>query len=168
MGVTIVSGSTVALPPPWVRACRALCPITATLVRVDAVRGRVDASLRSSTLPAISAWRENSMPSSTRAGVATAGSNPSRAPTRAANRRIRITLRSMASTETRPSPTASTSLSPQAAGGPGMARSCEALADSTLRTPVQSLTTTPSKPHSELSGVSSRSFSVAVTPLMEL
>ena len=39
---------------------------------------------------------------------------------------------------------------------------------SRLRTAVQSLITTPSKPHSRFSGVSSRSFSVTVTPLTEL
>ncbi|WP_240555862.1 hypothetical protein [Plantibacter flavus] len=49
-----------------------------------------------------------------------------------------------------------------------MARSCDAGAEPRLRTPVQSLTTTPSKPHSELSGVSSRSFSLIVTPSTEL
>src|SRR3712207_7945911 len=46
--------------------------------------------------------------------------------------------------------------------------SCDALALSRLRTAVQSLTATPSKPHSLLSGVSSRSFSVALVPLTEL
>ena len=49
-----------------------------------------------------------------------------------------------------------------------MARSCEAATASSERTAVQSLITTPSKPHSEFSGVSSRSFSVIVTPSTEL
>ena len=58
--------------------------------------------------------------------------------------------------------------SPQAPTGPGIARSCECLALSTLRTAVQSLTTTPSKPQSVFSGVSSSSFSDAVAPFIEL
>lgn len=45
------------------------------------------------------------------------------------------------------------------AARPGMARSWEAFAASTLRTAVQSLITTPSKPHSEFSGVSRSSLS---------
>ena len=81
---------------------------------------------------------------------------------------MRSTLRSTTDSSISPAATASTSASPQGPSGPGMTRSCDALALSRLRTAVQSLMTTPSKPHSLFSGVSSRSFSVAVAPLIEL
>ncbi len=167
-GVTTCSGMTVALPPPCVRASTALCPMTATLRSADASSGRAASSLRTSTVPAAAAARANATPSSTWTGSGATASKPSSAPTRAARRSRRITLRSMSDSSTRPSRTASRSGSPHAPTGPGISRSCEARAASTLRTPVQSLTTTPSNPHSELSGVSSRSFSVDVTPLIEL
>ncbi len=82
---------------------------------------------------------------------------------------MRRTLRSIASSGTSPDSTAcSSGPSLHHWFGPGIATSCDAFAASTERTPVQSDTTMPSKPHSELSGVSSRSFSDAVTPLIAL
>ncbi len=82
---------------------------------------------------------------------------------------MRRTLRSIASVGTSPDCTAARSGPSLHHGfGPGIATSCDAFAESTERTPVQSDTTIPSKPHSELSGVSSSSCSDAVTPLTEL
>lgn len=81
---------------------------------------------------------------------------------------MRRTLRSMSASSTAPDSTAASRASPQAPRGPGISRSWAALAAFVERTAVQSLTTTPSKPHSEFSGVSKRSFSVAVTPLTAL
>ena len=81
---------------------------------------------------------------------------------------MRATLRSTTASEIAPDRTACTRASPHGPSGPGMARSWAALALSSDRTAVQSLTTTPWKPHSVFSGVSSRSFSVAVTPLTRL
>jgi beta-glucosidase len=89
--------------------------------------------------------------------------DPSRAPTRSASSSSLSTLRSRSASLTRPSRTASTRCA-HAGAGPGIARSCEAGIESRLRTAVQSEITTPSKPHSELSGCSSRSCSVIVTP----
>ena len=128
-GVTTRSGNTVALPPPWVRANFALCPITATRLRVFAAQGNsgppVADSFRTSTAPAISAARANAIPSSTTTGAATAGSKPSRAPTRAASVRMRSTLRSTADSATSPDWTAATSASPHGPAGPGITRSWE-------------------------------------------
>ncbi len=82
---------------------------------------------------------------------------------------MRWTFRSIAAIGTSPDSTAcSRGPSLHHGFGPGIATSCEAFADSTERTPVQSDTTMPSKPHSEFNGVSSRSFSDAVTPLIAL
>ena len=81
---------------------------------------------------------------------------------------MRSTFRSTTASSISPARTAATSASPHGPWGPGMTRSCEARALSRLRTPVQSLMTTPSKPHSLFRGVSSRGFSLAVAPLIEL
>ena len=159
------SGSTVALPPPCVRAADALLPMTATERSAEASQGS-SPWFSNSTVPSIAASRVNAMPSSTHTGAV--GSDPSSAPTRWARVRMRSTFRSINVSSISPERTASTSASPQGPSGPGMTRSWEALALSRLRTAVQSLMTTPSKPHSLFSGVSSSSFSVAVTPLTAL
>ena len=56
------SGITVALPPPWVRASRALCPMTAMLAIEPASRGRMP-SLLSSTAPSTAASWASATPS---------------------------------------------------------------------------------------------------------
>jgi len=159
------SGSTVALPPPWVRALAALSPITATEPRLAGSHGS-SPRFSSRTVPSTAACRAKAMPSSVQAG--SAGGNPVSAPTRRASVRMRPTLRSTAASGTAPERTARTRASPQAPSGPGMTRSCAARAASSVRTAVQSLTTTPSKPHSLFNGVSSSSFPVMVVPLTEL
>ena len=164
-GETVYSGTTVALPPPCVRALAALSPITATERRRAGSHGS-SPRFSSSTVPSTAACRAKAIPSSTQAG--SAAGDPSSAPTRRARVRIRATLRSTTASGISPERTARTSASPHGPSGPGMTRSCEALALSSDRTAVQSLITTPSKPHSLFSGVSSRSFSVAVVPLTEL
>jgi hypothetical protein len=160
-GETVYSGMTVALPPPCVRARAALSPITATERSRAGAQGS-SPRFSSRTVPSIAASRAKATPSSTQAG--SAGAPPS-APTRRARMRIRATLRSTTASGIAPDRTACTRASPHGPSGPGMTRSWEALALSSDRTAVQSLTTTPWKPHSVFSGVSSRSFSVAVTPL---
>ena len=146
--------------------------MTATRVSVSADHGSSGppsaVSLRTNTEPATSASRANATPSSTATGADTAGANPSNAPTRAARRRTRSTLRSTTDSAMSPLRTAATSASPHEPSGPGITRSWENLALFRLRTAVQSLITTPSKPHSEFNGVSNNSFSVTVAPLTEL
>ena len=127
--------------------------------------------MANNTVPSAAASRANATPSSTRTKPPASAGPPaydSSAPTRCASVNSRATFRSIAASDTRPSRTASTNAAPHAPSGPGIARSCDADAAATLRTAVQSLITTPSKPHSEFSGVSNRSFSDAVTPLIEL
>ena len=79
-GVTTRSGRTVALPPPWVRANFALCPMTATRRRLDGVQGNsalpLAFSLRTSTVPAASAARTKATPSSTTTGSGATASKP--------------------------------------------------------------------------------------------
>ena len=164
-GDTTDAGTTVALPPPCVRACTALSPMTATRRTVSGATGSRP-SLRTSTIPSTAVSRATARPSTSAGGAG--GSNPSRAPTRAARPRTRSTLRSTCPSSIRPSRTAATSSSPHGPSGPGITRSCAATAASSERTAVQSLTTTPSNPHSLFSGVSSRSCSDMVVPLTEL
>ena len=163
-GETVYAGMTVALPPPCVRALAALSPITATVPRRAGSQGS-SPRFSSSTVPSMAACRAKAAPSSTQAGSA---GDPPNAPTRRARVRMRATLRSTTASAISPDRTAATRASPHGPSGPGMTRSCEALAAASDRTAVQSLITTPSKPHSLFSGVSSRSFSVAVVPLTEL
>lgn len=64
---------------------------------------------------------------------------------------------------------AATSRSPQVLTGPGITRCCSARADATVvRTAPQSDITSPSKPHSPVSGSASSGFSLIVAPLTAL
>jgi hypothetical protein len=82
---------------------------------------------------------------------------------------MRRTFSSIAASDTRPSRTAATSASPHGERGPGMARSSAALAAASVeRVAVQSDMTTPSKPHSSLSGAASSGLSVIVGPFTAL
>ncbi|OIQ77934.1 hypothetical protein GALL_403680 [mine drainage metagenome] len=94
----------------------------------------------------------------------TAGSRLSSAPTRAARRSSRRTLSSTVAAGISPLSTAATSASPHGPSGPGITRSCAAAAERSDRTAVQSEITTPSNPHTPLSGSARRSFSLMVTP----
>ena len=120
-GVTTYGSGTLADPPPSARASLAPGPITATRRRVSACSGR-SPSLRSRTAAAAAASRASGAASSIRpaAGFSAAGSTPSRAPARAASRRIRRTFASIAASGTRPSRTASTSGSRHCCSGPGI------------------------------------------------
>jgi hypothetical protein len=54
-GVTVDSGNTLALPPPWMRAVAAFGPMTATLRRVAGSSGSRLSSLRTKTLLRVTA-----------------------------------------------------------------------------------------------------------------
>ena len=62
-GETTRSGITVALPPPWVRASRALCPMTAMLAIERSTPSGRTPSLLSSTEPSTAASWANATPS---------------------------------------------------------------------------------------------------------
>ena len=185
-GVDTLTWGTVALPPPWVTGLTVFGPITARLRIVPRSRGSTPPSLRSSVNAAAATWRssagsartgarpfgapfgvEGSRSSRASAGEAIwVGASPI-APTRRANRRMRSTLASTASSLTCPARTASTSWPPHGPSGPGMARSRPATAVATvLRAACQSDSATPAKPHSSLRmRPSSGPCSVIVVPL---
>lgn len=164
-GVTTCSGNTSALPPPWMRTAVACGPITATDVSADASSGSSPPSLRSSTAPADTARRSRARPASGAVAVPRAGRSGPSAPTRRASRSSLRTLSSTASAGTRPASSAASSPAAQGPSGPGIARSWpERAASRRVRTPPQSETTRPSKPHSSLSGCSRSGDADMVTP----
>ncbi len=149
-GETVYGGNTVALPPPRVRATSAFGPMTATWRTRDRDSGSKP-SLRASTNPAAAAARSSAAVATESGGSARsagAAGPPSRAPTRAASRRIRSTLSSISASSTLPFLTASSRASPHGPyrlAGPGMARSRAAAAvPSVDRAAVQSDITRPS------------------------
>src|SRR5262249_48078735 len=77
-GVDTVTGTTTALPPPWMAGRTAFGPITATRLRVAASTGSAPRSLRSRTSDAAVALRSSEWSTST---VLPLGDDPPRADT---------------------------------------------------------------------------------------
>ncbi|MFW3462506.1 hypothetical protein ACN24K_18960 [Streptomyces microflavus] len=115
-GETTWSGKTRAEPPPSTRASRASAPERATVV--PGASGRASApsrtSLRTSTKERRAISRASASPSTVagRSAAGTAGGADSRAPTRAASRRMFRTARSTIFSSTSPARTASARASP--------------------------------------------------------
>ena len=128
------SGITVALPPPWVRASRALCPMTAMLATAPGASGRMP-SLLSSTAPSTAASWASATPSivarrhgdrlAERADALGEQQQP---------QHLSVEIR-LAAHGRRARPRRSRA---HAGAGPGMARSCAAGMEPRLRTAVQS------------------------------
>src|SRR3954451_5569147 len=164
-GVTVYWAVTPAVPPPWMAGSAAFGPSTATRRSDPRPSGRASPSLRTSTVAAAAASRNNAAASSA-PGYPTTGSSSLTAPTRAANRNSRRALSSTSASATPPWPIAVSRDSSHGPPGPGMTRPNPATADAAAdRVAYQSDTTTPSKPHSVISGSVRSGLSVMVTPL---
>ncbi len=140
------SGCTRALPPPCGRPWRAYGPINATR-RTSPASGSTPSSFFSSTIARAVARRMTDLVSGSSAVVSAVG--VSAAPAHSASASTRATDRSRSSTPTSPRSTAARRCSPRSRGGPGISTSRPASNDAAaLCVPNQSLTTSPSKPHS--------------------
>jgi hypothetical protein len=167
-GVTAYCAVTPAVPPPWITGSAAFGPSTATRRSEPSWRGSVSRSFRTSTIVAAAASLSSTPTRSGPEGRG-AGTLPGTAPTRAASRTNRRALSATSAAATRPSRTAKSKDSSHGPAGPGMTRPNPASADAaTDRVAYQSDTTTPSKPHSVISGSVSSRLSVMVIPLTRL
>ena len=156
-GVVSCSGLRAAEPPPMIIAEAALGPITARLVRAAGSRGRRP-SFERSTMPSADALRTRArcLGMSSRSSGRSMGS--SNAPVRSMSRSRRRTDPSSTASSTSPCSTAATRDGPKKRPRPGISRVRPALAEAAVDlVPNQSLTTTPSNPHSSNRTAVSRS-----------